>query len=77
MTKMVRTKQTARKRIEPPTPNFGVSKKDMTINCDSSSEKKSEKVSDDDIPFKTLFPNAFKVKVGSMKTKGSRDNRMM
>ncbi len=31
--------------------------------------RKSEKLSDDDIPFKTLFPNAFKVKVESMKTK--------
>jgi hypothetical protein len=34
-------------------------------------QMKSEKLSDDDIPFKTLFPNAFKVKVESMKTKGS------
>ena len=33
---------------------------------------KSEKLSDDDKPFKTLFPKAFKVKVGSMKTKGGR-----
>ena len=34
-------------------------------------QMKSEELSDDDIPFKTLFPNVFKVKVESMKTKGA------
>jgi hypothetical protein len=31
-------------------------------------QMKPEQLSDDDIPFKTLFPNAFKVKMEPMKT---------
>ncbi len=42
------------------------------VRAPSKVHMKSEKLSDDDIPFKTLFPNAFKVKVGSMKTNGGR-----
>ena len=34
--------------------------------------RKSEKLCDDDVPFKTWFAETFKVKGGSMKTKGGR-----
>jgi hypothetical protein len=40
------------------------------VRSPSEVHMKSEKLSDDEVPFKTLFPNAFKVKGGSMKTKG-------
>jgi hypothetical protein len=40
------------------------------VRSPSEVHMKSEKFSDDEVPFKTLFPNSFKVKGGSMKTKG-------
>jgi hypothetical protein len=36
---------------------------------------KTEKMCDDDVPFKTWFAEAFKVKGGSMKTKGVRKSK--
>jgi hypothetical protein len=45
------------------------------VRVPSEVHMKSEKLSDDDVPFKTLFPDAFKVKGGSMKTDGVRKSK--
>jgi len=45
------------------------------VRAPSGVHMKTEKMCDDDVPFKTWFAEAFKVKGGSMKTKGVRKSK--